>query len=170
MSEQTVRTATSADADSITRLYNHYIDNTVITFEETRVDSGEMASRIDAVTCAGLPWLVAEQDSSISGYAYATPFRVRSAYRYTVESTVYLSPDVIGKGVGTLLYRALIEHLTQAGIHAVIGGIALPNDASIALHERVGFHKVAHLEQVGRKFDRWIDVGYWQLLLRNAPR
>lgn len=167
MSGHSVRPATLADANELVRLYNHYVEHTVITFEEVPVDPTEMASRIEAVTGAGLPWLVANSDGCISGYAYATPFRVRSAYRHTVESTVYLAPEVMGQGVGTLLYRTLIEHLNRLDVHAVIGGIALPNDASVALHERVGFRKVAHLEQVGRKFGRWIDVGYWQLLLQN---
>lgn len=167
MSDHTVRAATPTDADSLARLYNHYVENTVITFEETPVSAQEMASRIESVTGAGLPWLLAEHDGHLSGYAYATPFRPRSAYRFTVESTVYLAPEFAGQGVGTLLYRRLLEQLPPAGVHAVIGGIALPNEASIALHERVGFHKVAHLKQVGRKFDRWIDVGYWQFLFQD---
>ncbi len=164
----TLRDACDQDMDAITGLYNHYIRHTVITFEEVLINADEMLARLRAVQSAGLPWLVAEDDSRILGYAYAVPFRQRSAYRHTVESSVYLPPDVVGRGVGTRLYRSLLQRLAVAGVHAVIGGIALPNAGSVALHERVGFHKVAHLEQVGRKFEQWVDVGYWQIVLGES--
>lgn len=160
-----VRDASDPDMHAITDLYNHYIKHTVITFEEVLINSDEMLTRLRTVQSGGLPWLVAEDNTRILGYAYAVPFRQRSAYRHTVESSVYLAPDAVGRGVGSRLYRSLLKRLEVAGIHAVIGGIALPNAGSVALHERVGFHKVAHLEQVGKKFDRWVDVGYWQIVL-----
>ena len=99
------------------------------------------------------------------GYAYATAWRVRRGYRYSTEVTVYVDPGAGGRGIGSLLYTDLIAALQERGIHAAMGGIALPNDASVALHEKFGFKKVAHFEQVGVKFDRWIDVGYWQRIL-----
>ena len=99
------------------------------------------------------------------GYAYATSWRVRSAYRFSVESTVYVATGHGGKGNGSALYRSLIAALREPGLQVVIGGLALPNEASVALHECIGFEKVAHFRRVGRKFEQWIDVGYWELQL-----
>ncbi len=100
------------------------------------------------------------------GYAYASEWKSRCAYRYSVETTVYLHPDARGKGIGTLLYQELIRKLSKLELHAAIGGIALPNDASVALHEKIGFKKAAHFKQVGYKFNKWVDVGYWELILK----
>lgn len=160
-----IRDARVDDAELIASIYNHFVLNTSISFEETAVSHTEMAQRIAEVQAAGLPWLVAEQDGDILGYAYATKWRVRHAYRYSVETTVYLAPACAGQGVGTMLYRALLDRLRAAGYRLAIGGIALPNPASIALHEKLGFEKVAQFSEVGFKFDRWTDVGYWQLRL-----
>lgn len=160
-----IRPATESDADSIARIYNHYILNTVVTFEEQAVSSQEMAARIAEVTSASLPWLVAEDAGRIVGYAYASKWKGRCAYRFSVESTVYLDPDCVGKGYGTRLYESLFAALRERGMHVAIGGIALPNPASIGLHEKLGLKKVAHFSEVGFKFDQWIDVGYWQATL-----
>jgi L-amino acid N-acyltransferase YncA len=108
------------------------------------------------------PWIVAESEGRIVGYAYATQWRERRAYRFSVESTVYLASDAIGAGIGSALYASLLDRLQQLDVRCVIGGIALPNSASVALHEKLGFVKVAQFEKVGWKQDRWIDVGYWQ--------
>jgi L-amino acid N-acyltransferase YncA len=121
-----------------------------------------MSERIQEVTSNSLPWLVAEQAQQIVGYAFAGKWKGRYAYRYSVESSVYLDPAYTGQGVGTQLYRALLAVLQERSIHVVIGGIALPNAASVALHERLGFTQVAHFREVGYKFGQWIDVGYWQ--------
>lgn len=160
-----IRNAQAGDAESLAHIYNHYVANTCITFETDPVTAPEMAQRVAETASAELPWLVAEIAGEIVGYAYASKWRARYAYRYSVESTVYLDPSHIGKGLGSALYVALLEKIRARSMHAVIGGIALPNDASIALHERLGFKKVAHFEQVGYKQDRWVDVGYWQLLI-----
>ena len=152
------------DAEAVASIYNHYIENTVITFEEKAVSADEMRGRIADVT-ANLPWLVCEVDGAVAGYAYATQLRARSAYRYSAETTVYLDSAQVGKGLGTRLYETLIAELKAKSIHTVIGGIALPNAASVALHEKMGYRKVAHYEQVGWKFGKWIDVGYWQRFL-----
>lgn len=160
-----IRDASVADAESVAAIYNHFVLTTSISFEEAAVAPAEMAQRIADVQAAALPWLVAEQDGVVAGYAYATKWRARHAYRFSVESTVYLAPALGGKGLGTALYGALIERLRAAGFHMVIGGIALPNPASIALHEKLGFGKVAQFSEVGFKFDRWTDVGYWELKL-----
>jgi L-amino acid N-acyltransferase YncA len=158
-----IRPAITADAAAICGIYNHYVLETTITFEEGAVPPAEMESRLHE-TLPSLPWLVWEDDA-IRGFAYASKWKGRCAYRHSAEVTVYLDPESTGRGIGTRLYEALLADLRQRSFHAVIGGIALPNPASIALHKRLGFRKVAHFEQVGWKFGRWIDVGYWQLLL-----
>lgn len=157
--------AAPAHASAIATIYNHYIVSTTVTFETERVTAADMQARIEETQSASLPWLVAEEGDRVLGYAYASKWKGRCAYRYSVESTVYLDAECIGRGIGKALYSALIDDLRERGMHAVIGGVALPNAASIALHEALGFRKVAHFEQVGFKQDRWIDVGYWQLLL-----
>lgn len=109
--------------------------------------------------------MVAEDRGVVVGYAYASKWKARSAYRFAVESTVYLDPHYTGKGVGTKLYQELLKILRTKSLHVVIGGIAQPNPASVALHERLGFEKVAHFKEVGFKLGRRVDVGYWQLAL-----
>ena len=160
-----VRAATDADAPRIADIYNHYVTETTITFEEVAVAADEILIRMRAVADANLPWLVAEVDGEVVGYAYAAPWRVRSAYRFSVETTVYLTPSALGQGLGRALYTELLDRLRRRGIHAAIGGITIPNPPSILLHERMGFAKVAQFPQVGFKFGRWLDVGYWQILL-----
>jgi len=157
-----LRPATALDAAPICAIYNPYVANTSISFEEDPVSEQEMARRIADVGAAGLPWLVLEIDGRIAGYAYATRWRVRPAYRTSVESTIYLDPAFAGRGLGRLLYGALLDELRQRDVHMVIGGIALPNENSVALHEKLGFRKVAHFSEVGMKFGRWTDVGYWE--------
>lgn len=160
-----IRPATSTDCDAIAAIYAPYIRESVITFEEEPISGDEIARRMARVLSSGLPYLVAEQAGSIAGYAYAGRWHERSAYRFSVETTIYLDAHQVGRGLGTALYAALLERLRERRLHAAIGGIALPNPGSIALHEKLGFRKVAHYREVGFKFDRWIDVGYWQLLL-----
>ena len=159
-----IRPVNPDDAEAICAIYNHYVQNTCISFEEDDVNASEMSRRIIDVT-ETLPWLVVENDGVVDGYAYATKWRARSAYRFAVEISVYLSQNSIGKGYGTNLYISLIDHLATLGVHAVIAGIALPNEKSIKLHEKMGLKKVAHFEQVGFKNQQWIDVGYWQKML-----
>lgn len=159
-----IRDAAPSDVSRIAAIYNHYILNTHISFEEQAVSAGEIAARMAEVQ-QSLPWLVHERDGVVDGYCYAGKWRGRFAYRFAVETTVYLHPDSTGQGIGGRLYAELIDRVRQRGMHAAIGGIALPNDASIALHERHGFVKVAQFREVGRKLNRWIDVGYWQLML-----
>ena len=160
-----VRAASAEDAPAIANIYNHYVLQTIVTFEEDAVAASEMVRRIEEVHAASLPWLVAERAGATVGYAYANKWRTRAAYRFSTEVTVYLAPDQSGRGLGSLLYTHLLAALQARGIHAAMGGIALPNDASVALHEKCGFTKVAHFGQVGFKFNRWIDVGYWQRIL-----
>ena len=159
-----IRACVAGDAAALCAIYNHYVSDTVVTFEETPVAAAEMAQRIVGVATR-FPWLVAEEVNEVVGYAYATPWKARSAYRLSVESTVYVAPGQARRGIGTALYAELIDALRKLGVHAVVGGIALPNAASIALHEKLGFKKIGQFSEIGRKFDRWVDVGYWQLLL-----
>ena len=157
-----IRPAQDSDCEDLARVYNHYVANTVVTFEEEPVNAQEFASRLAEADDAELPWLVADVAGEIAGYAYASKWKGRCAYRFSVEVTVYLSPDHTGRGLGSALYTALFAALKEKSYHAVMGGIALPNPASIALHERFGMKKAAHFEEVGYKFGRWVDVGYWQ--------
>jgi L-amino acid N-acyltransferase YncA len=161
----TVRAAATEDAVAVAAIYNHFVLGTIVTFEEEPVSPAEIARRMGDVLTASLPWLIAERAGVVVGYAYATAWRARRGYRHSTEVTVYVAPGEAGVGIGSLLYADLIAMLQERGIHAAMGGIALPNDASVALHEKFGFKKVAHFEQVGFKFDRWIDVGYWQRIL-----
>jgi len=164
MSAARVRRGTIDDAAAVASIYNHYVTHTIVTFEEQPVAAAEMQSRMIAVL-AKLPWLVLEHKGGIAGYAYASPWKMRVGYRFAVESSIYLAPAQVGRGFGSALYENLLEHLRAHDIHCVIGGAALPNPASVALHEKLGFTKVAHFRENGFKFGRWIDVAYWQRLL-----
>ncbi|MDF7809184.1 GNAT family N-acetyltransferase [Pontiellaceae bacterium B12219] len=159
-----IRDVKKSDVPALCEIYNHYVSHTVITFEEAPVSETEMTRRIDEVT-RRYPWLVFEQGGTLVGFAYASTWKSRSAFRYSAESTVYVSPDSIGQRIGSQLYEALFSRLPALELHSVVGGIALPNPASVKLHERFGFKKVAHFNEMGRKFNQWIDLGYWELLL-----
>lgn len=164
----TIRPGQTEDAAAICAIYNHYVLHTPVTFEEVAVPVEAMAERLREIT-ARFPWLVAEEHGVVVGYAYVGPWKSRCSYRYTVESTVYLDPAATRRGLGTQLYQTLLAQVSQLGLHSIIGGITLPNAASVALHERCGFRKIGHFEQVGWKFNRWLDVGYWELILPGSP-
>lgn len=161
-----IRKVELKDAEAICNIYNYYVENTTITFEEEPVPINEMKSRIESIT-AKLPYVVYEIEGRIAGYAYATKWKERSAYRFSVETTVYIGIENVGKGIGRTLYQYLIKELKEQGFHTALGGIALPNKESEALHEKLGFEKVAHLKDVGFKFGNWIDVCYWQYQLKE---
>ncbi|REG84374.1 GNAT family N-acetyltransferase [Marinomonas pollencensis] len=164
-----IRKIKFSDVEQITAIYNVYVDSTQVTFEEACITPDEMHERVEKVIKSDLPWLVLEsEEGDVLGYAYASPWHHRSAYRFTVETTVYLMPEVQGQGYGTILYEALLALLHQQEIKSVIGVIALPNEASIALHEALGFEKVGEFADVGFKFEQWVSVGYWQLLLEQS--
>jgi phosphinothricin acetyltransferase len=165
MTASTIRPATDADADAIARIYNHYVEHTTITFEEVAVAPAEIARRIRDVQSASLPWLVAERAGGVVGYAYAGKWHARSAYRFSVEVTVYVDVAQPRAGIGTRLYAEMFPLLQARGMHALMAGIALPNEPSVAIHERFGFTKAAHFKEVGFKLGRWVDVGYWQRML-----
>ena len=159
-----IRSANPADADAIAEIYNPYILHSVISFEEGTVSGPDMLGRMVEIQQM-YPWLVYEEDGAIAGYAYATPWKNRSAYRHAAETTIYIEKAKLGKGIGSRLYEPLLQDLRSRDLHIVMAGIALPNDGSVAIHEKFGFVKVAHYREIGRKFDRWVDVGYWQLML-----
>ena len=160
-----IRAAAAADGAALAHIYNHYIASTIVTFEEATVSAADMTARVAEIAAAELPWLVSQASTGLSGFAYASRWKGRCAYRYSVEVTVYLEPTALGQGLGTALYAALFARLKELGCHAIIGGIALPNAASVALHEKFGMRQVAHFTEVGFKFGRWVDVGYWQRVL-----
>lgn len=165
-----IRDAVALDAQAIADIYNPYVLTTTISFEEDAVSREEMAMRISNVQQQGLPYLVLEVAGQVQGYAYATPWRVRKAYRFSVEVTVYLSGTSQRKGFGTALYLALFSRLRAVGVHVVIAGITQPNVASVALHEKLGMQQVALFPEVGFKMGAWRDVGYWQLVLADESQ
>jgi L-amino acid N-acyltransferase YncA len=156
-----IREATIDDAQEICGIYNYYVLNTIISFEEIPVSEVEMEQRIVSIS-KNYPWLVFVEEKEVIAYAYACQWKVRSAYKQTAESAVYVKQGFEGKGIGSKLYSALLKNLNINQFHAVLGGIALPNKASIALHEKLGFAKTGQLKEVGFKFGKWIDVGYWE--------
>ena len=161
--KKVVRKAIKEDAIQITEIYNYYILNSIATFEEKVLNGEEMERRIEKISLTK-PFLVYEESREILGYAYASEWNKRSAYKFSAESTVYLKDGQQRKGVGSMLYRQLLQELQAMKYRAIIGGISLPNKASIAFHEKFDFKKVAHFQKVGYKFDKWIDVGYWELI------
>ena len=163
-SSGTIRPVQSSDAAAIAGLYNHYIEHTTITFEESMVTAEEMARRISSVTPA-YPWYVWEESGEVKGYAYGHAYHERSAFRNTVECAIYVHHGAVGRRIGRSLYGALLDLLKAQGFHVAIGAIALPNEPSVRLHEQLGFQPVGRLAEVGLKFGRWIDVGYWQKTL-----
>ena len=166
MADLTIRDAHPDDASAIAAIYNVHVRGTIVTFELDVVDAAEMARRIAEVRSRGLPWLVAIGNGGVLGYAYAGPWKARAAYARTVETSIYLADAARGRGIGKRLYAALIERLRAAGMHVAIGGASLPNPASVALHEALGFEFVGAFREAGFKLGRWIDVGYWQLRLQ----
>lgn len=159
-----IRTAAPDDAARIAEIYNWYVENTWISFEEAPVSELEIRDRMQR-TGSARPWFVLQQEGRVMGFAYGGEFRSRTAYRFSVETTIYIDRQLLGQGAGTRLYNRLIDSLRDADVHVLLAAIALPNPASVALHEKLGYRKIGQLLQVGRKFDQWIDVGYWQLLL-----
>ncbi len=162
-----VRDAGEADLAAVQAIYEHHVLAGLGSFEEQPPDLAEIARRFRAVVDAGLPYLAAELDGRVVGYAYAAPFRPRPAYRHTVENSVYVAPGFDGRGIGRALLMALIDRCTAAGkrqMVAVIGG-GYQNAGSVRLHQALGFKEAALLKSVGRKFDRWLDTLMMQLAL-----
>jgi phosphinothricin acetyltransferase len=160
-----IRSVKIDDAAAIRDIYNYYIINTIISFEEEPVSIREMTKRIRNIS-ASYPWLVWEESEEVLGYAYIHQWHERAAYRYSAEVSIYLKKGHEGKGIGGNLFAHLLEKVKKSNIHALISGITLPNERSIALHEKFGFKKVARFNEVGFKMNKWLDVGYWELILK----
>ena len=157
--EFTVRAAVPADLETVTAICAYYVTSTVTTFEEVPPTAADWQRRLDDLTRRDLPFLVAEQDGMVCGYAYASSWRPKPAYRYTVEDTVYISPSHLGRGIGRALLAALLTGCAQAGARQVIAVIAdTGSDASVALHRRLGFTMAGRLRRVGFKHGQWIDT------------
>lgn len=162
-----LRVATPDDAEAIAAIYAPFVRDTVISFETTVPDTAEMARRI-STTLEIHPWLVAEEAGRVIGYAYASQHRTREAYRFSCDVTVYLAEDARGRRLGTRLYTELFRFLRAQGFRNAFAGIALPNPASVALHESVGFGHLGTYRDVGFKLGAWHDVGWWQLVLDDT--
>lgn len=160
-----LRLAHSADAEQIAEIYAPIVRDTIISFELEPPDADEMERRIGAVLEAH-PWIVCEGDGGILGYAYASQHRSRAAYRFAVDVSAYVRADARRRGVARRLYGALLELLALQGYAAAYAGISLPNRASVAFHEALGFEPVGIYRQVGYKLGAWHDVGWWQRSLR----
>ncbi len=161
-----VRRATAGDVAAITTIYAHHVDHGLGTFEETAPDAAEMARRLAAVEARGLPWLVAEEGGSILGYAYAGPYNLRAAYRHTVEDSVYVAPELAGRGVGRAMLADLLRRCEALGVRQVIAVIGdSGNEASIGLHRTMGFEMRGLAHAVGYKHGRWVDIVWMQKAL-----
>lgn len=159
-----IRPAQVSDSAAMAEIYNDYVLNTTISFEVEAISAQQMQQRLEQYP--HLPWLLAcDGQGNILGYAYASPWKPRHAYRYTVETSVYLARAAHGRGLGSRLYTRLLQELSEMGMHSAIAGIAQPNPASVALHEKMGFQQVARFAEAGFKFGDWIDMGYWQKML-----
>lgn len=159
-----LRVAAPDDAEAIAAIYAPFVRDTVISFETTVPDAAEMARRITS-TLETHPWLVAEEDGRIIGYAYASQHRTREAYRFSCDVTVYLAEGARGRRLGSRLYTELFRLLRMQGFRNAFAGIAQPNPASVALHESLGFRHLGTYAKVGFKLGQWHDVGWWQLEL-----
>jgi phosphinothricin acetyltransferase len=160
-----IRQAQFTDAEQIAEIYNYYILNTHHTFETEPLSADEMQQRI-AETSQDYPFLIAEYEGVIQGYVYATQFKLRQAYKHSVEISIYVRNQAKQKGIGSELYQRLLEELSETDVHALMAGISLPNEASVRFHEKIGYEKVAHFREVGYKLGRWVDVGFWEMLNR----
>ena len=160
-----IRLAKETDAAAIAAIYRPYVEGSRISFEESAPDAAEIARRMRSPIH---PWLVIEVDGQVAGYASTSPMRNRAAYRWSVETGIYIATEMQGRGLGKQLLEAHIETLKRQGFVTIVAGIALPNDASVALHEKLGFTLSGIERGVGYKLGQWVDVGRWQRDL--APR
>ncbi len=162
--EVSVRQAAVTDAQAIAEIYRPVVESTTISFEVTAPNDAEIARRI-VETMRAYPWLVAEHGPNVVGYAYASRHRERPCYRFSVDVSVYVAPGARRRGLARLLYTQLFARLSREGFHRAFAGITLPNDASVALHRGLGFEPVGVYKEVGRKFEQWLDVSWWQRAL-----
>lgn len=168
MSDLEIRDAEARDAPALLDIYRPFITDTAVSFEEEPPMVADFAARI-ASAQTRWAWLVAEKDGEIAGYAYASAFRTRAAYRFTAETSAYVHPKHRGRGVAGALYRRLFEVLIAKGFCNAYAGIAMPNDASVAFHRALGFTPVGTFHRAGWKFGAWHDVSWWEVKLGDRP-
>jgi L-amino acid N-acyltransferase YncA len=160
-----LRPFTPADIPAMTAIYAHYVANSTVTFDTEAPTEKAMEEKFTAMAALGHPIIIAEKDGKVLGYAYASTYRPRHAYRFTCEDTLYLSPDATGQGIGSLLLEKLIEQSRAFGFKQMIGVIEAGADPSIALHKKFGFEIVGRHKDLGFKFDRWLSIVHMQLSL-----
>ena len=165
MPDLVIRPYSAADIPAVTRIYGHYVRDTVITFETEEPDEAEMATRFAAIAGKGHPLLIAEQDGAVIGYAYASTYRPREAYRFTCEDSIYLAPEAVGQGLGGKLLARLLGDSRKAGLKQMLAVITAERANSIRLHEKHGFRFIGKYEALGYKFDRWLDIVHMQRAL-----
>ncbi len=166
-----IRQATAGDAQGILEIYAPFCEDSIVSFELVPPTVEEMRSRIEKCNSTHL-WLVDADDDGINAYAYASPHKERAAYRWSVDVSIYISEKKRNQGLGTKLYTHLFEILRERGFYNAYAGVTLPNEASVRLHEKMGFQKVGVYKKVGYKLGNWHDVGWWHLVLiehEDAP-
>jgi len=161
-----IRLATHDDGAAVAEIYRPVVAATAFSFETILPDGNEMTRRIEE-TLGSYPWLVCDVDGQVAGYAYASRHRVRGAYQWSVDTSVYIAEDYRRRHIGRGLYTSLFAILAAQGYFNAFAGIALPNPASVALHQAMGFEPIGVYRRVGYKLDRWHDVGWWQLILKQ---
>lgn len=164
-----IRKVSPRDAQAIADIYNEYVVRSVATFDTEPLRVEEMEARISGIS-ASYPYLVYVDQEEVVGYCYAHTWKEKAAYKYTLETTVYVSPAYKGKGIGRRLMERLIKECRADGCHALIACITEGNEASCSLHEKLGFKKVSHFVKVGMKFGRWLDVVDYELIIKPNER
>ena len=165
MSDLVMRPYRPQDIPAVTRIYGHYVRETVITFETAEPDEAEMANRFATIAGKGHPLLIGEIDGDVIGYAYASTYRPREAYRFTCEDSIYLAPSAVGHGIGSQMLGRLIEESSKAGLRQMLAVITAERENSIRLHTKHGFRMIGTYEALGYKFDRWLDIVHMQRAL-----
>lgn len=156
------REASEADLDAIAAIHARYVAETVVTFDEQPLPVQGWKEKWRSARDADQPWYVTEQGGEVVGFAYSGSFRPKAAYRPTVETTIYLDREAVGQGLGRALYSDMLAEAGRRGFHLAVAGVTLPNEASVRLHEGLGFSKVGEFTEVGHKFGQWWDVGWFQ--------
>jgi phosphinothricin acetyltransferase len=165
MSDLTIRAYRPGDIAAVTAIYGHYVRDTVITFETEEPDEAEMRNRFETILGKGHPLLIGELDGAVIGYAYASTYRPRAAYRFTCEDSIYLAPDAVGKGIGGKMLARLIEDSSKAGLKQMLAVITAERENSIKIHAKHGFRMIGRYEALGYKFNRWLDIVHMQRAL-----
>jgi phosphinothricin acetyltransferase len=162
-----IRPVKPADAQAICGIYNYYIVNTAVSFEEEPLSPSEMEGRIRTIA-AKYPWFVWEEAGEVLAYTYINTWRDRAAYRYSAELSIYVRSGYEGRGLGGKLMAHLLGTVKKTELRVLVSGITIPNERSVALHEKFGFRKAAQFHEIGFKLDTWLDVGYWELIVNRG--